>query len=75
MLLVRVCGSQPWFGEFMGKVLQDYFHSEAAEVFPQDRYSIYLYSHDIHEQHKRRRNFEEEKKQYCLLSYIDELES
>ena len=27
----------------MGKVLQDYFHSEAAEVFPQDRYSIYLY--------------------------------
>ena len=37
MLLVRVCGSQPWFGEFMGKMLQDYFHSEAAEVFPQDR--------------------------------------
>lgn len=37
VLLVRLCGNQNWWGDFLGSVLQDYFASEQPEVFPQDR--------------------------------------
>ena len=37
VLLVRMCGNQPWWGDFLGNVLQDYFASEQPDVFPQDR--------------------------------------
>lgn len=40
MLLVRVCGTQPWWGKFLGNILQRFFHSEYKEVFPQDRYAL-----------------------------------
>ncbi|XP_053375851.1 baculoviral IAP repeat-containing protein 6-like isoform X2 [Mercenaria mercenaria] len=42
MVLVRVCGSQAWFGEFLGNMLQEYFHSETMQVFSQDRVFILL---------------------------------
>ena len=38
VLLVRVCASQPWWGEFLGNMLEEFFHSDlAATIFPQDR--------------------------------------
>ena len=37
VLLVRLCGNQAWWGDFLGNVLQDYFASEQPDVFPQDR--------------------------------------
>ncbi|KAH3853369.1 hypothetical protein DPMN_095891 [Dreissena polymorpha] len=37
MVLVRVCGSQAWFGEFLGNILQQYFNTESGHVFSQDR--------------------------------------
>lgn len=37
MLLMRVCGSQPWWGSFLGNVLREFFHSENSQIFPQDR--------------------------------------
>ncbi|XP_052766452.1 baculoviral IAP repeat-containing protein 6-like isoform X2 [Mya arenaria] len=42
MMLVRVCGTQPWFGEFLGNMLQQYFNSEAGQVFSQDRVFVLL---------------------------------
>ncbi|KAL4237916.1 Baculoviral IAP repeat-containing protein 6 [Mactra antiquata] len=42
MVLVRVCGSQPWFGDFLGNMMQEYFHSETSQVFSQDRVFILL---------------------------------
>lgn len=37
MVLVRVCGSQPWWGDFLGNILQEFFNSDYSQVFPQDR--------------------------------------
>lgn len=37
VLLMRVCGTQPWWGNFFGNVLQEFFHSENVQIFPQDR--------------------------------------
>lgn len=37
LLLVRLCGKQAWWGQFLGKMLQEYFVVEQAMVFPQDR--------------------------------------
>lgn len=37
MLLMRVCGSQPWWGNFLGNVLEEFFHSENTQTFTQDR--------------------------------------
>ena len=37
VLLVRVCGSQNWWGDFLGNIFQEYFASEQPEIFPQDR--------------------------------------
>ncbi|KAK3576772.1 hypothetical protein CHS0354_014586 [Potamilus streckersoni] len=42
MLLVRVCGSQKWFGDFMGNMLQEFFQSDYSQVFPQDRLFVLL---------------------------------
>ncbi|XP_029637353.1 baculoviral IAP repeat-containing protein 6 isoform X1 [Octopus sinensis] len=42
MLLVRVCGTQPWWGKFLGNILQRFFHSEYKQVFPQDRVFVLL---------------------------------
>ena len=43
VLLVRVCGSHTWWGEFLGRMLQDFFVSEQALTFPRDRYCILSY--------------------------------
>jgi hypothetical protein len=37
VLLMRVCGTQSWWGNFFGNVLQEFFHSENIQIFPQDR--------------------------------------
>jgi len=38
VLLVRVCSPQPWWGEFLGNMLEEFFSSDqAVTVFPQDR--------------------------------------
>lgn len=37
MLLMRVCGSQQWWGTFLGNALQEFFHSENTQIFSQDR--------------------------------------
>ncbi|GAB1609836.1 baculoviral IAP repeat-containing protein 6-like isoform X2 [Argonauta hians] len=42
MLLVRVCGTQQWWGKFLGNILQRFFHSEYKQVFPQDRVFVLL---------------------------------
>ncbi|KAH9496163.1 Baculoviral IAP repeat-containing protein 6, partial [Bulinus truncatus] len=42
LLLVRVCGTQPWWGHFLGKMLQEFFHSQYLHVFPQDRVFVLL---------------------------------
>ncbi|KAL8592605.1 hypothetical protein ACOMHN_026535 [Nucella lapillus] len=42
LLLSRVCGSQPWWGVFLGNVLREFFHSECSSVFPQDRVFVLL---------------------------------
>ncbi|XP_070181060.1 dual E2 ubiquitin-conjugating enzyme/E3 ubiquitin-protein ligase BIRC6-like isoform X3 [Littorina saxatilis] len=42
LLLSRVCGSQPWWGVFLGNVLREFFHSEYCTVFPQDRVFVLL---------------------------------
>ncbi|XP_064603703.1 baculoviral IAP repeat-containing protein 6-like isoform X3 [Liolophura sinensis] len=42
MLLVRICGSQPWWGEFLGNVLQEFFNSEQSQLFPRDRVFILI---------------------------------
>ncbi|XP_022332916.2 dual E2 ubiquitin-conjugating enzyme/E3 ubiquitin-protein ligase BIRC6-like isoform X4 [Crassostrea virginica] len=42
MLLMRVCGSQPWWGGFLGNVLREFFHSENSQIFPQDRVFVLL---------------------------------
>jgi baculoviral IAP repeat-containing protein 6 len=38
VLLVRVCSSQPWWGEFLGNMLEEFFSSDQiVSAFPQDR--------------------------------------
>lgn len=37
MLLVRICGGQGWWGDFLGNILQEFFSSGQTSVFPQDR--------------------------------------
>ncbi|XP_077994932.1 dual E2 ubiquitin-conjugating enzyme/E3 ubiquitin-protein ligase BIRC6-like isoform X2 [Glandiceps talaboti] len=41
-LLVKMCGVQPWWGEFLANALQEYFNSEQTIVFPQDRLFVLL---------------------------------
>ena len=36
-LLVRVCGSRHWWGEFLASALRDFFQSDQPTLFPQDR--------------------------------------
>lgn len=37
VILVRVCGTQSWWGEFLGNILQEFFTAEQLTIFPQDR--------------------------------------
>ena len=38
LLLVRICAAQPWWGEFLGNMLEELFASDkATTVFPHDR--------------------------------------
>ena len=37
VLLVRLCGNQPWWGRFLGSMLHEYFTLQHVHVFPQDR--------------------------------------
>lgn len=38
VLLVRICAAQPWWGEFLGNMLEELFASyQATTVFPHDR--------------------------------------
>ena len=41
-LLVRLCGNQGWWGDFLGNILLQYFSSEEQEIFPQDRVFVLL---------------------------------
>ncbi|GFS25394.1 baculoviral IAP repeat-containing protein 6, partial [Elysia marginata] len=42
LLLVRVCGTQPWWGHFLGNIMQEFFHAHFSQVFPQDRVFLLL---------------------------------
>ena len=42
VLLVRLCGNQGWWGDFLGNILQEFFSSEEPEIFPQDRSVVIL---------------------------------
>lgn len=35
--LLRICGFQPWWGNFLASTIKDLFSSTNAAVFPQDR--------------------------------------
>lgn len=39
LLLVQLCGSERWWGQFLSNVLQELYNSEQLLIFPQDRYS------------------------------------
>ncbi len=41
-LLVRLCGNQNWWGNFLGNILMEYFSCEQQDVFPQDRVFVLL---------------------------------
>ena len=41
ILLVRLCGNQGWWGDFLGNMLHEFFTHEQPMVFPQDRWVIY----------------------------------
>ncbi|XP_033127778.1 baculoviral IAP repeat-containing protein 6-like isoform X2 [Anneissia japonica] len=41
-LLLRVCRSQVWWGEFLATSLEELFNSEQTEVFPQERVFVLL---------------------------------
>ncbi|XP_072169396.1 dual E2 ubiquitin-conjugating enzyme/E3 ubiquitin-protein ligase BIRC6-like [Diadema setosum] len=43
-LLVRVCGSRHWWGEFLASALREFFQSDQPTVFPQDRVFLLLTS-------------------------------
>ena len=40
VILVRICGSQPWWGDFLGNILKEFFTSDQTAIFPQDRQVI-----------------------------------
>ncbi|ESP03095.1 hypothetical protein LOTGIDRAFT_157060, partial [Lottia gigantea] len=42
LLLVRICGSNWWWGSFLGNMLQELFSSNNISVFPQDRVFVLL---------------------------------
>ncbi|XP_041353670.1 baculoviral IAP repeat-containing protein 6-like isoform X2 [Gigantopelta aegis] len=42
LLLARICGSQSWWGNFLGSMLLEFFNSEYTQVFPQDRVFVLL---------------------------------
>jgi len=43
LLLVRICAAQPWWGEFLGNMLEELFASDkATTVFPHDRWFILI---------------------------------
>uniref|UniRef100_A0A2C9JJC5 Dual E2 ubiquitin-conjugating enzyme/E3 ubiquitin-protein ligase BIRC6 n=1 Tax=Biomphalaria glabrata TaxID=6526 RepID=A0A2C9JJC5_BIOGL len=42
LLLVRVCGTQPWWGQFLGNMLQEFFHAQYPQVSPLDRVFVLL---------------------------------
>jgi hypothetical protein len=37
-LLVRMCGLQPWWGDFLAKTITRLYSSQNTSIFPQDRY-------------------------------------
>ena len=37
LFIVRTCADQPWWGRFLGNMLQTYFSSEQPHIFPQDK--------------------------------------
>lgn len=41
-LLVRMCGLQPWWGDFLVSTLTNLYSSHQTSIFPQDRYNIYM---------------------------------
>uniref|UniRef100_T1IPT5 Dual E2 ubiquitin-conjugating enzyme/E3 ubiquitin-protein ligase BIRC6 n=1 Tax=Strigamia maritima TaxID=126957 RepID=T1IPT5_STRMM len=41
-LLVRMCGLQPWWGDFVARMLVGLYNSEQSLLFPQDRVFILL---------------------------------
>lgn len=41
-LLVRLCASQPWWGQFLAETMANLFSSNNSAVFPQDRVFIIL---------------------------------
>ncbi|CAG2054626.1 unnamed protein product, partial [Timema podura] len=41
-LLVRMCGLQPWWGDFLANTLARLFSSQHSAIFPQDRVFILL---------------------------------
>ncbi|XP_041468480.1 baculoviral IAP repeat-containing protein 6-like isoform X2 [Lytechinus variegatus] len=43
-LLVRVCGSRQWWGEFLAAALKEFFQSDQPTMFPQDRVFLLLTS-------------------------------
>lgn len=49
LLLVQLCGSERWWGQFLSNVLQELYNSEQLLIFPQDRYSY----HTIHKRDTR----------------------
>ncbi|XP_019627384.1 PREDICTED: LOW QUALITY PROTEIN: baculoviral IAP repeat-containing protein 6-like [Branchiostoma belcheri] len=43
-LLLRLCGAQGWWGDFLARGLQELFNSEQNVLFPQDRLFVLLTS-------------------------------
>lgn len=41
-MLVKMCGLQPWWGDFLAQVLTNMFSSENTKIFPQDRVFLLL---------------------------------
>ncbi|XP_076848185.1 LOW QUALITY PROTEIN: dual E2 ubiquitin-conjugating enzyme/E3 ubiquitin-protein ligase BIRC6 [Brachyhypopomus gauderio] len=42
LLLVQLCGTEPWWGQFLSNVLQELYNSEQLLIFPQDRVFMLL---------------------------------
>ncbi|KAM3606446.1 uncharacterized protein V6R79_016382 [Siganus canaliculatus] len=42
LLLVQLCGSERWWGQFLSNVLQELYNSEQLLIFPQDRVFMLL---------------------------------
>lgn len=41
-LLMRLCGSQPWWGQFLADMLSNLFSTTNSSLFPQDRFVFQL---------------------------------